>query len=121
LADQDAGALIKQKEKEKKQDNTIAEEAIAFFQDNFGTLSSYVRGEVLHWVNHSGEQLVLHAMKRALDRGKTSWGYVRAILENWRKKGICSVEEAQVEEERFQRKNQSRKRLRSYGAKQVKE
>ncbi|MFA1822759.1 DnaD domain-containing protein [Virgibacillus oceani] len=122
LADRDAGALIKRKEKNKKQDNTIAaENAIAFFQDNFDVAAPYVRNELLHWVNHSGEQLVLNAMKRALDRGKTSWGYVRAILENWRKKGICGVGEARGEEVRFRDRNMSRKALSSYGARQMNE
>jgi len=122
LRTQETGALIKRKENKKKQNNPIpAEEAIAFFQDNFGVASSYVSGEVLHWVNRSGEQLVLHAMKRALDRGKASWGYVRAILENWGKKGIRSVEEAQVEEVSFRRNSLSRKGQSSYGARQGKE
>ena len=122
LRAREVGALIKRKENKKKQNNPIpAEEAIVFFQDNFGVASAYVSEEILHWVNQSGEQLVLHAMKRALDRGKASWGYVRAILKNWRVKGIRSVEEAQEEEENFRRNSLSRKGQSSYGARQGRE
>ncbi|MFA1820146.1 DnaD domain-containing protein [Virgibacillus oceani] len=122
LADRDAGALIKRKENKKKQDKTVAADStIVFFEENFGLASPYVSRELLHWVNNMGEQLVLHAMKRALDRGKTSWGYVRAILENWEKKGIRSVEEARTEEERFRRKSLSRKGGCPSGASQAKE
>ncbi|MFA1822299.1 DnaD domain protein [Virgibacillus oceani] len=88
---------------------------MAFFQDNFGVASSYVSGEILHWVNQSGEQLVLHVMKRALDRGKASWGYVRSILENCQDKGISSLEEAREEEMRFRERKVSRGKARMIG------
>ncbi|GAB3806645.1 DnaD domain-containing protein [Virgibacillus kimchii] len=103
LANQSEGPLIKHKENRKKQNNrNAADSVVRFFRENFGVVSPYVSRELLYWSNNMGE-LVMYAMKRALDRGKTNWGYVRAILENWEKKGIRSVRDVQEEELRFRR------------------
>ncbi|PAV28413.1 hypothetical protein CIL05_17420 [Virgibacillus profundi] len=109
LKGQDAGTLIKQKENEKKGDKTIVAttDAIAFFQANFGMLNAYVADDMINWVNDMGEPLVMNAMKRALERGKANWGYVKAILQAWAKKGITSVEQARAEEVEFRREKKA--------------
>ncbi|WP_067726915.1 DnaD domain-containing protein [Oceanobacillus damuensis] len=75
-----------------KQNNTInAPDAIQFFQENFGVVTPYVAEDIIHWINDLGESLVLYALKRALELRRTNWGYVKAILDAWRKKGyfVC--------------------------------
>src|SRR5699024_8932820 len=92
--------LVKQKKDKTKQNNTkqndnaATTDAFVFYQENFGVISPFVSDALLNWVNDVGEALVLDAMKRALERGKSNWGYVKGILQAWAKKGITSVEEA---------------------------
>jgi DnaD/phage-associated family protein len=93
---QEAEALIKQKEikqKETKQE----EDAFVFYQENFGVVSPFVAEDILNWTKDVGELLVIEAMKRSLERNKTSWGYVKSILRSWVKKGIRTVEAARAE------------------------
>ncbi|MFD0954028.1 DnaD domain protein [Virgibacillus natechei] len=103
-------ALFKRTKTKKKQNNTVATTgAIAFYQDNFGLISPYVADELINWVTDLGEPLILDAMKRALERGKASWGYVKGILQAWVKKGITTVDQASAEEVAFRREQQAKK------------
>ncbi|WP_404455354.1 DnaD domain protein [Virgibacillus necropolis] len=99
--DDNVDPLIKQKQKSKQNNKTTTTDAIAFFQDNFGVINSYVADDIIHWITDLGEPLVLHAMKRALEQGKGNWGYVKGILQAWAKKGITGVEAAQAEGAEF--------------------
>ncbi|WP_249869205.1 DnaD domain protein [Oceanobacillus saliphilus] len=110
---QNADPLIKQN-KTKQNDTTNATDAIRFFQDNFGGVSPYVAEDMIHWINELGESLVLYAMKRALERGRLNWGYVKAILDAWVKKGIRNVEDARAEEVEYRRQRE-RKVVRESG------
>ena len=122
LEDLDAGALNKQKEVKQNTTNK-ADSVSGFFEENFSAVSPYVNRELIHWVSKMGEQMVIYAMKRALERGKTNWSYVRAILGNWEKKEIFSLREVQEEELRFRRRSSARKMRDSsdvrYGKKEV--
>ncbi|SFD87433.1 DnaD and phage-associated domain-containing protein [Lentibacillus persicus] len=120
LTDQDAdhvtAPLVKQKKnntKPKNSDHTANQKAhddvFVFYQNNFGRVSPYVTDALLNWVRDVGEALVLDAMKRAIERGKTNWGYVKAILQDWAAKGITTVEAAKAEEEAFRQSRQQRR------------
>lgn len=78
-------------------------DAVVFYQENFGMISPFISEDLLGWVDYVGEPLVLAAMKRALERGKTNWGYVKAILLDWRKKGVRTVEAAEAADMQFQK------------------
>src|SRR5699024_7475965 len=82
---------------------TTAADAVVFYQENFGMISPFISESLLGWVDYVGEPLVLAAMKRALERGKMNWGYVKAILLDWRKKGVRTVEAAQAADVEFQK------------------
>ncbi|ASN04362.1 DnaD domain-containing protein [Virgibacillus necropolis] len=106
--------LIKPKQKDKQNNTTTTDDAIVFFQENFGAITPYVANDMINWVNDLGEPLILDAMKRALERGKANWGYVKGILQAWVKKGITSVAAAQSEEVEFRREKEGRKGSRSF-------
>lgn len=65
--DYSADPLIKHKEiqKETKRKVMIMTDAIRFYQDNFGVISSFVSDDMLNWINDMGESLVIAAMERA--------------------------------------------------------
>ncbi|MEN1968543.1 DnaD domain protein [Lentibacillus sp. N15] len=112
LTDRDAGTLIKQKQNRdqtiQSQTTTAAEDAFVFYQNNFGEISPYVTDALLNWVRDVGEPLVLEAMRRAIERNKMSWSYVKGILQNWTRKGIMSIEDALAEETAFRNQRQTR-------------
>lgn len=110
--DHNVSPLLKQKET--KKGSLTAANAIAFFKENFGKISPYIRTELNQWVNDISESLVIAAMKRALDRGKASWGYVKGILQTWKDKAFQTVEETESEIVSFQKPdNQPKKKQRS--------
>lgn len=67
-------------------------DAIVFYQENFGIARPFLSDEILSWVNDLDDELVIEGMKRALERGKFNFGYVKGILNSWVKQGISSVE-----------------------------
>lgn len=103
-ADQSAGPLNKQNDT--KQKETKHADAIVFYQENFGMVSPFIAESILMWVDDLGEELVLEAMKRAVERNKTSWHYVKSILQSWAKKGITTMEEVRAEERNFSRRKE---------------
>ncbi|MFD1850949.1 DnaD domain-containing protein [Oceanobacillus bengalensis] len=110
----EASPLIKQnkKEKKEKENNIITADAFVFYQENFGVASPFVVESLMHWIGDIGEVLVIEAMKRALERNKTSWGYVKSILQAWAKKGIHTVEQVKADEVAF-KNSRGRKRATS--------
>ncbi|MGF7015631.1 DnaD domain protein [Ornithinibacillus bavariensis] len=52
----------------------------------------------MSWIYEFGDDFVMEAMKRALERGKFTFGYVKGILNAWVKQGIQSVETLKAKE-----------------------
>ncbi|WP_106496289.1 DnaD domain-containing protein [Lentibacillus sp. Marseille-P4043] len=111
--------LIKHKHKqnETKQKEIIITDAIRFYQENFGDLSSFVSDDMLNWIDDVGDSLVIAAMERALEKNKANWGYVKGILQAWAKKGITTVEEAEADEVAFRmQQRQKQFQVQGHGA-----
>ena len=53
--------------------------------------------------------LVQHAISKSADNGVRNFKYLKSILDNWKKKGITTVEEAEKEDEDFKSKKESSK------------
>lgn len=76
-------------------------ELAAFFSalfENLGPMSRGAMDEALSWYKTSGGPLCLHAVDVALDNGKRSWSYVRAVLSRWERDGLRSLQAVQAEE-----------------------
>lgn len=86
---------------EKIKGKSEAPDAIRFYQENFGMATPFIAESLLDWIDVLGEELVIKAMQRALERGKTSWGYVKSILNSWHDKGIRTVDQAKAEQVAF--------------------
>lgn len=115
LTDHQPDPLIKQdqtKPNQTKQNNNNQPEptdAIIFHQQNFGIASPFVSESILKWTNDLPEELVIHAMERALEQGKAHWGYAKGILKAWHKKGIQTVNDAKADATRYRNQKQSTK------------
>ncbi|GAA0486431.1 DnaD domain protein [Salinibacillus aidingensis] len=102
-----ADPLIKERKTKENQTNPTTTNAktasVIFFEENAGELPTYIQHDVQEWAQSVGDELVIQAIKRALERNKANWGYVKSILKSWEKKGITSVEEAEGEEQTYQK------------------
>ncbi|MGD6845257.1 DnaD domain-containing protein [Bacillus infantis] len=71
------------------------ENPFRFFEQNgFGTIGGYIQEKISSWCNDLNDELIVKAMKIAVERGAKSWSYVEKILINWAEKKITSVKEA---------------------------
>ena len=90
-----------------KDDNKTTENVFEFYQKNFGILSSFIQEDILYWIRDIGDELVLEALKRALEQNK-EYGYAKKIMQSWVRKGIDSLEKAEAERVQFIRANEKR-------------
>ncbi|GER67974.1 hypothetical protein BpJC7_17010 [Weizmannia acidilactici] len=71
--------------------------AISFFeQHGFGTAGSYVASKIYCWCDDLSVELVIEAMKIAVERGVSSWKYCETILRDWAGKKVKTVEQARA-------------------------
>lgn len=115
--------LYKRNKTKQKETNTTAADAVRFYRKNFmetdanKKMRPYIADDLLYWVNDLGEFLVIVAMKRALDQSQTKWGYVKTILQDWKNKGIQTLDDVEAEDTSFKKKQMKRMQQprRSYG------
>ncbi|WP_107841682.1 DnaD domain-containing protein [Metasolibacillus meyeri] len=97
------------------------ENAFTFYQANgFGALGSHISEKVGAWIDDMGDELVIHAMKLAIENGAVRWNYVESILRGWSQKQIKTVEQAEAEKLRFaaeKSKQQAQRRPGNFGRK----
>jgi DnaD/phage-associated family protein len=92
-----------------KEPATTTPDAIVFYQNNFGVINPHLAEEMVSWINDLGEEMVIEALSRALDRNKPSWGYAKSILQSWVKKNIKTLDQAKAEEVDFQNQQTNRR------------
>ena len=85
-------------------------DAILFYEENFGLVSPFVAESLQDWTQELGEELVIEAMKRALERNVLSWAYVKSILKAWDRKGIRTVAQAEAEYVAFETERRRKNR-----------
>ncbi|MGM0854025.1 MAG: DnaD domain-containing protein [Bacillota bacterium] len=94
-----------------KTTNDIDGNTHAFFVENgFGHLGTYIQNKIESWCGSLSPALVIEAMKRAVEKGKVHWGYVEAILKNWLKAGVLTLNGVWEKDEAFKSKS---KKMRS--------
>ncbi|MED4917580.1 DnaD domain protein [Geobacillus thermodenitrificans] len=70
--------------------------AFRFYEENFYPVLSSVDIEVLnYWLDRFSEEIVLHAMKRALKRNARNLAYVEKILITWEQHKVKSLEDVE--------------------------
>ncbi|MBU5213245.1 Lin1244/Lin1753 domain-containing protein [Heyndrickxia oleronia] len=95
-------------EEEKKSD----ENPFKFFEQNgFGTIGGHIAEKIVQWCDDLSDELVLEAMKIAVERSAKNWAYVESILIDWADRKIESIEQVfalqqQYKEQRIKQSNQ---------------
>lgn len=69
-----------------------------FYQQNFGTISPYMKDYLISLTTDYGEELTIEAMKVAIENKARSIKYINAVLKNWAAKGIKTVEDLKAAE-----------------------
>jgi DnaD/phage-associated family protein len=96
----DSSALIKlnktkQNETKKEKEETPVQNPFRFFEENgFGVLGGHIAEKISTWCDDLSDELVLEAMKIAVENGKVNWRYVETILQDWFTKRIRTIEQA---------------------------
>lgn len=87
---------------EEKKSESISASAtnktIKFYLDNINPMPTPREVEILEsYENDTPEELIQYAMEKAVENKARSLGYIKAILNSWRAKGITTLEEAKEE------------------------
>jgi DnaD/phage-associated family protein len=81
-----------------------------FYQENgFGVIGGYIAQKIADWCEDLSDELVLEAMKLAVEQGKKTWSYTEAILKSWNDKGVKSLADAKADQQEFQEKRSKAK------------
>ncbi|MED4651710.1 hypothetical protein COM13_24700 [Bacillus pseudomycoides] len=75
-----------------------------FYEQNFGSLSSYAAEELSEWMADLSEELVLKALQIAFENNKRTLAYVKGILRDWHGKGYTKVIEVEEAAAKFRKK-----------------
>ncbi|MCQ3816682.1 DnaD domain protein [Staphylococcus xylosus] len=71
-----------------------------FYQENgFGMLKPYVAEQISYWIDDfkdNGNEIVIEAMKEAVNNNVTNWRYVNSILKAWYNDGVKTTEDIQA-------------------------
>ncbi|PGS05490.1 MULTISPECIES: DnaD domain-containing protein [Bacillus] len=78
-----------------------------FYEQNFGSLSSYAAEELSEWVTDLSEELVLKALQIAYENNKRTLAYVKGILRDWHGKGYTKLSEVEEAAAKFRKKESS--------------
>ncbi|HAL08947.1 MAG TPA: DNA replication protein DnaD [Staphylococcus sp.] len=75
-----------------------------FYQSNgFGVLKPYISEQIGAWIDdfkENGNEIVIEAMKEALNNNVSTWNYVNSILKSWYNDGIKTVEDLSARSKR---------------------
>lgn len=84
-----------------------------FYENNIGLLTPYSLEILSDYTKEMSVDLVMLAMQKAVESNIRTIKYIKGILNNWQKKGIKTVLEAEEEDRRFkERKNRNKRRNR---------
>lgn len=85
------------------------ETAYSFYESNgFGALASYVIDKIGNWIDDLSEELVIHAMKLAIENNALNWKYVETILKNWFSKKYTTITQIDADRIRFEAEKKQR-------------
>lgn len=90
-------------------------EVIDFYNNNIGLITPYGLEILSDYAKNMPEDLIILAMQKSVEADKRTIQYIKGILNNWCKKGIKSVLEAEKEDKQFQNtKQENKKASKSY-------
>jgi DnaD/phage-associated family protein len=96
-------------------------EAVNFFEQNgFGAVGSHIGERIASWIDDTSKEIVIEAMKTAVENGALKWKYVETILRDWASKGYRTVEQVRAAQMAFKEQQAKKRNVSSSNAKQRK-
>ena len=86
---------------------------VEFYNENIGLITPYGLETLEDYAKEMPADLIILAMKKAVEADKRTIQYIRGILNNWSKKSIKTVLEAEKEDEQFKKDNKKQSRTES--------
>lgn len=74
---------------------------IDFYNNNIGMITSYGLEVLSDYAKEMPIDLIIYAMKIAVEANKRTIQYIKGILNNWNKKGIKTLVEAMQENQKY--------------------
>lgn len=81
------------------------QKVIDFYNNNIGMITPYSYEILSDYAKEMQPDLIILALKKAVEANKRTIQYIKGILNNWERKGIKTVIEAEKEEEAFRNRN----------------
>ncbi len=79
------------------------QEVIEFYNDNIGMITPHGLEVFTDYLKEMSSDLIILAMKKAVEADIRTIQYIKGILNNWDKKGIKMVIEAESEDKKFKK------------------
>lgn len=77
------------------------QEVIEFYNENIGIITPYGIEILSDYEKEMDKELIILAMKKSVEANKRTIQYIKGILNNWSKKGIKKLIEAEKEDKKF--------------------
>lgn len=85
-------------------------EVVNFFEQNgFGAVGGHIGERIVSWIDDTSKEIVIEAMKTAVENGAPRWVYVETILRDWYQKGYRTVDQVRAAQLAF-KEQQAKKR-----------
>lgn len=84
------------------------QEIIDFYNNNIGVLTPYGLNVLEDYSKEMQVELIILAMKKSVEANKKTIQYIKGILNNWSKKGIKTLLEAENEDKNFKEQKASK-------------
>ncbi len=96
--------LLKNKDDDDKKPMSIASHF--YEQQGFGSQCAYITSKIRYWLTIFSEEMLVHAMKLAVEHNVLRWSYVEKILQNWFNNKIKSLADIAIDQQHFQARKQ---------------
>ena len=97
------------------------QEIIDFYNDNIGAITPFGLEILSSYAEEMSSDLIILAMKKSVEANVRTIQYIKGILNNWRKKGIKTVIEAENEDLVFRQKDEKQETEEEIIARKTKE
>lgn len=81
------------------------QEVIKFYEQNIGPITPYSLDILSDFLSEMHADVIIYAMQKAVESNARNIAYIKSILNNWSKKGIKTLIEAQDETRKFREKD----------------
>ena len=82
---------------------------VSYYMDRLGMLSPIAVGDIQYFLNQADldPDVIIHAIQIAVDEKKTSWSYIKAILQRYANSGLTTLSLVLASEQQFEEKKAS--------------